>query len=534
MNFAIQLVRKRLHPGPAVALAAITVLGTIAVIRLWILPMVNSFWVDETVVVWIIRNGFREIIPNTPASVASVAFCWLEWCVSRILGTSEVALRLPSVLGGIGSLYVYYRVGADLIDRETGIIFAGIYLSLRQVAFETPDARPYSLGSFAAALALLWLLRWTSSGRIHAGLVWLISSVAACYLHDFFVMPLAIESILVLVWARFRKSIPVGHVLALGLLGIVLLLPNIPRVLALSHQAKQISYFETPALPALINVIFPVYIGLAAAIIALVMTTDGERLHWTSVKAGSEAVTLGALLLFIPALGLFIFSRLTTVHIFDERYLMPAIPGLVLLWGSLLRSIEPPSFRYLSLASGLTASILVLGGSSLVPNYRPEDWKSAVRSLPGSGAMLVYSGFTEARQLELLRQPKWWGCLMAPVLVYRPSTKPENAYLAPFEIGPTDQSYMSGLLAGVLHDRNTIAVIIKRVFWGPAWLGWVSEHLSDIGFREVSDVRYGRVEVAVFQRIQPALASHDLPPLSPGRNSTSLAPDDRMQRVAGK
>ncbi|MBZ5608155.1 MAG: glycosyltransferase family 39 protein [Acidobacteriia bacterium] len=464
------------------------------------MPLGNSFWLDETTIAWIVKNGFTNIVANTPVSVASIAFCWVEWCFGRVFGLNEVALRLPSVLAGIASLYVLYRLGAEFIDRETGFIFIGFYLSLPHVAFETPDARPYSLGIWAATVAVLWLLRWLRSASIKAGLLWVVCSVIACYMHDLFVMPLAIEGAFVVWIALRRTSIPVRQVFGVELLGVVMLLPALPRALALAQQAGQLGFLEVPKLADLLPLILPVYMLAPAVLIALLMAIEGQVLHWTGVKPNAKAAILGALILFIPAFGLFAISRLTSIRLFADRYLTPAVPGFVLLWGLLLRAIEPRSFRRLSVASGLIVSVILIGGFSAVPKYRIEDWRSAVRSIPDAGAALVYSGYVETRRLDWLQQREWWFRLMAPILTYRSSMTPENAFLMPFEFGSTEQAYVRRLMEGPLRDRDTVTVIVRRVFWGPAWLPWISEDLSGRGFRSVSDVRYGSVEVAVFHR----------------------------------
>ncbi len=492
-------------------LIIIAVIGAAAVVRLWIMPMVNSFWLDETMIVSIVRHGLTRIASGTPASVASVAFCWLEWCTSKVFGLSEVALRLPSVVAGIGTLYVFYRIGAEFVDHETGFIFGALYISLPQVAVETPNARPYAVGLWAETVALLWLFRWRRTNRLHAGVLWAICSAIAVHMHYLFGMALAVEGAFV-VWVAFReKSISARQAFACGLLALVLLLPALPRVLALAQQANALSFFEVPTFSNLAALVIPVYILVSAALMAVLIVTEGDRLSWAGIEPEKDIAILSSLLLFLPAFGLFVLSRFTNVRLFDQRYLIPVVPGFVLLWGQLLRAIDPPFFRRMSLASGLVVTVVLVGGLSGIPNYRSEDWRSAVRSIPNGTATLVYSSLVETRHLDWLQKPEWWANLMAPVLTYRPSVTPENGYVVPFDIGPSEQSYVAGLLDGPLRDRDTITVIVRRIFAGPAWLSWISDRLSSAGYRKASDTSYGSVEVAVFRRSKARLSSSSSP-----------------------
>jgi hypothetical protein len=481
-------------------LAAVLVVAAASVVRLWIMPLANSFWLDETLIVWTIRDGLRQIVPNASISLQSISFCWLEWLISRVLHPSEISLRLLSVAAAISSLYIYYRIGAEFIDRESGLIFSALYILLPQVAFEAPDARPYSLALLGHAAALLWLLRWTRSGRVGQGLLWILCAVVACYLQQLFVFGLAIEGAFVLGRMHSTPAIRPRQVWICGATAILLLLPWVPQALVMSRQAQLLSFAEAPTFTALLFAIAPVYLLAAAALIALLARVDRQPWRWAGIQWGSGVTVLGMLLLFVPVLGLFLISRLTGVRLFDARYLLPAVPGLVFLWGPLLRAVEPAFFRRLTLIAGLIACTLAVGRFSAVPHYRSEDWRAAVKSLPSSGAVLVYSGLVESRRLDWLREQDHWGYLFAPILAYRASVKQEDGFLIPFEFATQERAYLDQLADSQLRNRETVTIIVKRIFWGPAWLTWISGRLGAAGFQKTSDIPYGNVEVAVFRR----------------------------------
>ncbi|HYL36404.1 MAG TPA: glycosyltransferase family 39 protein, partial [Bryobacteraceae bacterium] len=340
---------------------AVAAVAAAAVLRLWILPMVNSYWLDETLIVSIIRDGVGQIVHNAPAT-QSIAFCWLEWIVSQLFGLNEVSLRLLSVLASLASLYVYYRIGAEFMDQETGVIFVGLCLALPQMVHEAPNVRPYSLALWAEAAALLWLLRWLRSGRYQSGLLWVLCSVAACHMHHLFVIPLAIESSYVLYWALRGGPISVRQTLANLLLGFVALLPAFPQAIAMSRQGASLAFAEVPKFTALATTISLFYLLTPVALMALLAWIAHRPLRWVKLEKGTDVVILGCALLFVPLFGLFALSRLTSLRLFDERYLLSAVPGLILLWGRLLRAVEPPFFRRTSVALGLMVSLALPGG----------------------------------------------------------------------------------------------------------------------------------------------------------------------------
>ncbi len=110
------------------------IIAVLAVIRLWVMPLWNSFWLDETLTVWAIRGGFWKIFQVVPSTPESIAFCVVEWLTGRLAGLHEATLRLPSLAAAIGALYIYYRLGVEFIDRSAGLSLAALYITLYEVA----------------------------------------------------------------------------------------------------------------------------------------------------------------------------------------------------------------------------------------------------------------------------------------------------------------------------------------------------------------------------------------------------------------
>ena len=94
---------------------------TAAVLRLWVNPLHCSFWLDETITVCVIRDGFWQVFSRAFHSpFQSVLFGVVEWLTRHATGLNEISLRLPSFLAALGALYVYYRIGVEFIDRAAG------------------------------------------------------------------------------------------------------------------------------------------------------------------------------------------------------------------------------------------------------------------------------------------------------------------------------------------------------------------------------------------------------------------------------
>lgn len=478
----------------------ITIVCTIAVIRLWLLPVGNSFWLDETLIAWTIRDGFGEIIPRAFISLQSIAFCMVEWLFAQF-SMSEVGLRLPSLLAACGTTYLYYRIGIEAADHELGLILATLFIAWPVVAMEVPNARPYALALLFHTAALYWLVTWVRSAHLKHGILWIVCAAAATHFHHLFVSAIPLEALFVL-WRMLARDtrISLVHLVFCSAAGVILLLPALPQALVLVNQSQLLS-LKQPSWFALLSAVVPVAMLPAPTLLMLLEWSFGRRPRWSAERSGTDVVVLSSLLLAIPV-AFFAISRLTSTRIFEARYLLPALPALILLWGWLLRGFETP-VRRLSLVVVVVQSLFVVGGPSLVPDYRGEDWRAAVSSLPESGAVVVYPGLVETRNLEWLQAPERWGYLTAPVSAYRGSLSRAETFVLPFEIGLREQAYTEHLVGGLLRSRGPITLIVRRSFYGPAWAQWFTKRLAAAGFRKESESTFLQVELHVFSGRKP-------------------------------
>jgi hypothetical protein len=476
-------------------------LGILAVLGafwLWVLPLRNSFWLDETLVVSVIQGGFAETLKHSALwPQQSPLFSAVEWIVGQLAGGSnEFALRLPSVLAAIATVYIWYRLGIEFFDRESGVIFAALYTVLPQIAAEVPNVRPYSIGLLAEVSALLFFLRWLRSMQVRDALFCAVCSSLAVQLHILFMIGMGIEAAFVLVLKLRGKFVDLRQFALAAVTAITLVLPAIPHAIMLFRERRLLPIPWIQSVAELVGALIPtacIPIVIPALILAV---SEG----WRPSQKKGDAVALGFAWLFIPTLGLFALSRLAGISVFPPRYLLPTIPGFILCWGWFLRSIEPRALRRCLVVAVLVVTALMTGGLSAIPNYHPEDWRAAVKSLPPNGATLVYPGLVETRRLDWLRAPERWHYLMAPALAYRPDLSPQRALALPFTFGDEETSYIDQYLPAFLDRQESVTILARGNFSSREWMSWLSQRVRERGFRQVSRSQFKMVETAVFQK----------------------------------
>jgi uncharacterized membrane protein len=77
---------------------------------------------------------------------------FILWFWGRIFGFSEVAIRMPSVLFGVITIYILYLLGKEIFSRKVGLI-AALLLAVNPLhIYYSQEARVYSFACLAVAL----------------------------------------------------------------------------------------------------------------------------------------------------------------------------------------------------------------------------------------------------------------------------------------------------------------------------------------------------------------------------------------------
>jgi mannosyltransferase len=211
-------------------LAALTLLA--AALRLSTLDL-QSFWYDEAF------TPVHVLHPSLWATLRSVVHTentpplWyvLAWADSRVLGTGEVALRLPSALAGIATVPVAWAIGEQLEgspskrSRRAALVCAALVAVNPLFVWYSQEARAYGLFVLMAALSMLCFLRAEREPTPRRMAAFALAGSLALLTHYFAVF-LLIPMALWLAYDRRGRRVrraALPAISALGLVGVALL-----------------------------------------------------------------------------------------------------------------------------------------------------------------------------------------------------------------------------------------------------------------------------------------------------------------------
>ncbi len=117
----------------------------------------QSFWLDEAAQVIESTRSFTEQFQLAadfhPPLYHLILFFWMKF------GTSEIWVRLLSVLFGLGSIFSIYKIGSFLGNKKVGLITSFFLAISPYHIWYSQEARPYMLFVFISLVSTYLLLR---------------------------------------------------------------------------------------------------------------------------------------------------------------------------------------------------------------------------------------------------------------------------------------------------------------------------------------------------------------------------------------
>ncbi len=381
------------------AIFAIYALALAVSISVWLIAVRSPLWLDETGSYWQIDAGFWGIWARQFQSLAFPAYACILWFSTKILGASEVALRIPSILAMLGAVALLYRAAREVFDREIALIAVIIFCLHPIVIFESIDVRPYAFAALATNAAIFLLLRLRRSDSLLLAALFGSSAAAILWFQYLFAVMLpALLLCFFVVKIDNRRAMWRQFLTALAAFAIVFL-PAVPGLLYLFHTASTHVFEPAPHLSDLFWTLAPrglsIAVFLTALYVALTTTRTNERIHFDRWKA-----VLCLSLALIPILLLYGISTETSIHMFTARHRLIAIPGIALCEALFLSPFRSRVARLLFCVVFVAGTAWVYFSSPLARQHG-YTWKYALQYAEKNAAqdqapVLICSDFPES------------------------------------------------------------------------------------------------------------------------------------------
>ncbi len=394
---------------PLVTFAFVVIAMVVAVLLR--IPFLNlSLWLDELHTSWVVIGSWSDVAGRARIGSSSPVYFWLVWGVVQVLGSSEITLRLLSVVASVLCLPLGYQLARAMGSTPVAALSVPFLLAIdwERIHFGT-DARPYALVELLTLWQVLsfWRAMNARSFWAHTSLV--LSSLLLISVHYVAGLLLLAEGVFLgCSFVRGRGASTFQWLAvdaAIILLGCLPIANEVLKVVAyrstLEHAVR-----NTPAIA--IFTFFPIHLYvLLPATIAMVLG-HGKRNDEGNVSRIDlyPSISFCIAWTFLPTSLAWIIAWLGIAPVFVWRYLVFAALGPVLLAGILLSCLPAKRYQWLSVA----AVVMVTGwfnSTRSMPNLEKhrDDWRSAIAHLNEritSPASVVYL------RSELFESEEWW------------------------------------------------------------------------------------------------------------------------------
>ena len=396
-------------------------------VSIWFIPLRVGLSLDETGSYWNISKGFSQIWPRGFISLGFPLYSYILWLSAKILGTSEVGLRIPSVLAMFGAAYLLYRAAREMFERDAAIFTTIVFCIYSIVIYAAIDARPYAFGVLAINAATLVLLRLRNNDSMWMAALFGILAATVVYFHYLFAAILPAFAIcFFLIKTGDRKTMWLQFSIASAVI-FLLFLPLIPGLEYSFHTSGSHVYEEPPRVIDAIRTLVPwwprpVFLALAAVILLYAAfigrrEPQGSLLSGTSVRQALFCATLA----LVPLLVLFGISRETSMHMFADRHRLIVVPGAALGWGFVISRFPQPVLRVLYCVAAVAAtSYYVLRLPDTKKHF--NSWREAVAVIENNahGApIMMVSRFVESDFMTMPVDSPKESPLFAPLSYYK-------------------------------------------------------------------------------------------------------------------
>ena len=354
-------------------LLVLTVLG--AFLRLFQLGTA-SLWLDEASTLTFARQSVTQVWGSLSSGEFNPPlFYWLEHAMLTF-GESEAVLRFIPAILGILTIPVFYFIGGEILDRNTGIVGAALLAFSPFQIFYSQEARAYAPMLFFFSLAFYFFLRLLRSWGRRDALLFGAFSALAFWTHFYafvpilalFIFALAVKAMEIV--KDLRSAIP----LAISILAFVIL--SIPLI----YFAIQLFLIRTGGAPAFgiqgFETITQTIIQISgfSEILAYVFTALFiAGVVSLFLKDRTKALLLAFVFLFPLVLSVFLSYRMPMV----PRYLiyLPAafLPGVALSLRPACSLFRSPKLVYCALILALVINLPVLFPYYTTP--QKDDWR---------------------------------------------------------------------------------------------------------------------------------------------------------------
>ena len=340
----------------------------------------KSFWEDEAVTVFLLREGFGDMLDRIPESERTPPVYYvLAWAWAKLFGTGEVGVRSLSAVFGVATIPVAYLAGREFVSRRAGVATAALVAVSPLLVWYSQEARAYALLALLGAASLPLTARARREPRVGTLAAWAVVASLALATHYFAVFLVAAEAAWLLATVRPRRGVVCATLLPLAI-GSALAFLAVEQTRESDWIDAQSLASRTVQIPGIFLTGFEAPWPLAFAAVAGVLAVGGLLLLRRAEPAWRRGALLTGALGVAAVLLPFVLSLAGLDYLIYKNVIAAVVPLAVCVGAG----FAVPAVGRMGTAAGAglcALSVAIVALTAGEPKYGREDWRAAAEAL---------------------------------------------------------------------------------------------------------------------------------------------------------
>ena len=166
----------------------------------------SDIWVDEVFTKELVKKPINEMFSLLSDDFHPPLYFLGLKLFTSIFGTSDLALRLFSVLGAVLTLVLCYLTGQKIFGKRGAFYFSMLTLSIPMMAYNAQVARMYTWAVFFSTGVFLYACLFLKTGKINNLILLGVFTILALYTHYYCIIAAFWANVFVLVYLLLKKK----------------------------------------------------------------------------------------------------------------------------------------------------------------------------------------------------------------------------------------------------------------------------------------------------------------------------------------
>lgn len=447
------------------------VLVLILALVLRLINLNQSLWLDEAVQAVTAQKSLSYLFQEITGDFHPPAFHLLMHYWVKVFGASEIVLRLPSVLFGVGTVGMVYLIIKKLTNSKINALAGAFILASAPFhVYYSQEARMYSMATFLVAGSMYFFLKINELNiKKLTYLGYFLFTLLALYTDYYAFLVLLAQGVYLLIKKK-PKFIIQNSCLPAGMAIFIILfyLPWLP-MLVIQLKTGILAAQILPGWGNLVNVGFAKAIPLTFVKFSLGRIIIFNRILYVLVS-GSVLAFYGWLIfknyrkkplwlflwLVIPIVVAWLASL--AVPNYQPFRLILVLPAFYLLAVLGIFGIKSKSLQLLTVGAILLINLVSLSIYWFNPYFHREDWRGVAKKIEDSGYPIVIS--SSAFNWPLVYYDVGNYIIDASHGVKTVSDRNEKEFMA--QVGQVDKLFYTPYLADVYDPSQKTLLWLKQ------------------------------------------------------------------------